>query len=382
MLTKSFSDSLIVSALVLVSCTGPGIKENETKTREGMEQFLSIQKETFGQVDDQEVYLFTLKNKQGMVVKITNFGGIVTSLSVPGKDGKLVDVVLGFDSLNSYLDGHPYFGCITGRYANRIAKGKFTLEGITYHLATNNGENHLHGGISGFDKKVWDAKMVESNNRVSLILSYTSPAGEEGYPGSLATKVIYSLTNENEFTIEYTATTDSPTVVNLTHHSYFNLKGEGSGNILDHILYLNADRYTPVNDQLIPTGELKQVSGGSFDFTKEKMIGEDFDRVTGGYDHNFALNMTDNVTLAARLKSPSSGIVMEVYTDQPGIQFYSGNFLDGTLTGKSGKEYQKHYGLCLETQHFPDSPNQPHFPSTTLKPGMKFNSMTIYKFDD
>jgi aldose 1-epimerase len=341
---------------------------------------ITMKQEPFGIIGDRKVSLFTFENANGMTVKITNYGGIVTSLSVPGKDGKIDDVVQGFDSLKTYLAGHPYFGCIVGRYANRISKGEFKLDGRSYELAKNAGGNHLHGGIAGFDKKVWEAVPFENANESGLVLSYLSMDGEEGYPGNLRVTVTYSLNNDNELKIKYLAGTDAPTVLNLTHHSYFNLNGEGNGDIMDHILYINADRFTAINDELIPTGELKEVAGGPMDFRTAKPIGKDFALVPGGYDHNFAVNTTGGLTLAATLSSPPAGRVMEVFTTQPGIQFYAGNFLDGSLTGKGGKPYRQHYALCLETQHFPDSPNQPAFPNVVLRPGEKFESETIYKF--
>ena len=359
----------------------PGEKK-EVHQENTKSEAMTVTKEQFGEVDGEKVQLFTLTNPNGMRVKVTNYGGIVTSVTVPGNEAVPYDVVLGFDSLQGYLDGHPYFGCIVGRYANRIAGGEFRLDGKTYRLATNNGENHLHGGIAGFDKKIWRASPFQTEKEAGVSLKYESPDGEEGYPGKLEVKVDYTLTDENELKISYYARTDAPTVINLTHHSYFNLNGAGSGDILGHSLFIHADRYTPVNEQLIPTGELKPVEGGPFDFRQEKTIGRDFEQVEGGYDHNFVLNGSGELSLAARLTSPLTGITMEVYTDQPGMQFYSGNFLDGTITGKGGQAYPKHYGLCLETQHFPDSPNQPSFPSTELRPGEIFQSLTVYKFSD
>jgi len=339
-----------------------------------------INQQPFGKMAGQEVSLYTIENNNGMIVRLTNFGGIVTSIQLPDKDGKTRDVVLGFDNLQSYINEHPYFGCIVGRYANRIAKGQFTLDGVSYQLAKNNGENHLHGGLEGFDKKVWQAVTFQHEEEAGVVLEYLSPDGEEGYPGNLKIRVVYSLTGENELKIEYFAETDAPTPLNLTHHSYFNLDGQGEGDVLGHELMINADRFTPVDEGLIPTGILQEVDGTPMDFRKPKTIGQDFDLVPGGYDHNFALNKNEEFTLAARLKSPSSGIGMEVMTTQPGLQFYSGNFLDGSLMGKDDKVYHKNYGLCLETQHFPDSPNQPSFPDVILRPGEKFHHQTIYKF--
>jgi len=340
-----------------------------------------FKQQPFGTIADQEIILYTLENKNGMIVRLTNFGGIVTSIHLPDRDGKPRDVVLGFDSLHSYIDEHPYFGCIVGRYANRIAHGQFTLDGVSYQLAKNNGENHLHGGPEGFDKKVWQAESFQHGDDAGVILEYLSPDGEEGYPGNLKVRVVYSLTGENELKIDYTAECDAPTPVNLTHHSYFNLNGQGEGDILGHELMINADRYTPVDEGLIPTGVLQDLTGTPMDFRSPKTIGQDFDQVPGGYDHNFVLNKKGGLSLAARLKSTVTGIVMDVLTTQPGLQFYSGNFLDGSLAGKEGKVYQKNYGLCLETQHFPDSPNQPSFPDVILRPGEKFHHQTIYKFN-
>jgi aldose 1-epimerase len=303
---------------------------------------------------------------------------------VPDKKGKLDDVVLGFETLEKYLAGHPYFGAIVGRYGNRIAKGKFILNGVEYTLATNNGENHLHGGIRGFDKVVWKVEQINKENEKGIQLSYLSKDGEEGYPGNLSCVVIYTLTNNNELKIQYEAETDKPTPINLTHHSYFNLKSadsSGSGDILGHLLTIHADRYTPVDEGLIPTGELKSIKDSAMDFTRPKAIGERIKEVKGGYDHNYVLNNWDgSLRLAASVSEPTSGRVMDVLTTEPGIQFYSGNFLDGSITGKNGTTYNKHDGFCLETQHFPDSPNQPAFPSVILEPGKTYTHTTIYRF--
>lgn len=340
---------------------------------------MKFTKEFFGTVDSSDVYLYTLENAGGMTVKITNYGGIVTSIMVPGSDGTLADVVLGFDSLQPYLDGHPYFGSIVGRYGNRIANGKFTLDGVEYTLATNNGPNHLHGGIKGFDKVVWNAEERLSDDTASLILRYTSHDGEEGYPGNLSATVTYSITNDNELVIDYMATTDKATPVNLTHHSYFNLGGTQE-DILDHVLTIAADRYVAVNENLIPTGELKEVEGTPMDFSTPHAIGERIAEVPGGYDHTYVLNNTGQMMKVADARDPQTGRFLEVFTGEPGIQFYSGNFLDGSLTGKGGIVYHQHHGFCLETQHFPDSPNQPGFPSTILEPGETYAYTTIYKF--
>ncbi|MCK4305568.1 MAG: galactose mutarotase [Candidatus Eisenbacteria sp.] len=341
-----------------------------------------VAEQPFGKTDEgQGVHLYTLRNANGMQVEITNYGGIVTSLLVPDRDGNLGDVVLGFDDLQSYLAGHPYFGALVGRYGNRIAKGRFTLDGKEYELATNNGPNHLHGGIAGFDKVVWNAELGESQEGAYLKLTYVSSDGEEGYPGIFSTAVSYTVTNQNELKISYEATTDKATPVNLTHHSYFNLAGAGAGDALGNILAILADRYTVVDETLIPTGELRDVTGTPMDFRKPTAIGERINEVKGGYDHNYVLNSGGGkLALAATVYEPKSGRFMEVFTTEPGIQFYSGNFLDGTITGKESKVYQKHYGFCLEAQHFPDSPNQPGFPSTILRPGETYKQLTIYKF--
>jgi aldose 1-epimerase len=311
---------------------------------------------------------------------------------VPDRKGKLDDVVLGFDNLSGYLQaGNPYFGALIGRYGNRIAGGKFSLDGATYTLAVNNGPNSLHGGKKGFDKVVWTASSVapSANGAVGLELSYQSKAGEEGYPGSLYVKVAYTLTPDNALKIDYTATTDKTTVLNLTNHSYFNLNGAGNGDVLDHVVQINADRITPVDATLIPTGELKSVAGTPFDFRVPTAIGARIDqdeqqiKYGGGYDHNFVLNGaagTGTPFLAARVVAPKTGRVLEVLTTEPGVQFYTGNFLDGKLKGKKGKVYNKRYAFCLETQHFPDSPNHPEFPTTTLKPGETYKQKTIYRF--
>jgi aldose 1-epimerase len=346
-----------------------------------------VTKESFGTVDGQGVDLYTLKNRNGMEAKITNYGGIVTSLKVPDKNRKFDDVVLGFNDLDSYLKGHPYFGAAIGRYGNRIAKGRFTLNGVEYKLAVNNGENHLHGGIKGFDKVVWTAAEEKSQAGPAIRMTYLSKDGEEGYPGNLSVTMVYTLTNKNELRIDYIATTDKDTVLNLTHHSYFNLDGEGNGDILNHRLMLNAGRFTPTDAGSIPTGELRSVTGTPFDFSKPTALGvrinqdEEQLKLGNGYDHNFVVNgRVGTLRQAARVSAPISGRVMEVWTTEPGVQLYTGNFLDGTLTGKSGKIYQRRYGFCLETQHYPDSPNKPNFPTTTLKKGIPFHSTTIYRF--
>jgi aldose 1-epimerase len=337
-------------------------------------------KETFGKIDQDEVYLFTLTNNNGIEVKITNYGGIITSILVPDLNNKSGDIVLGYNTLEEYVANNPYFGAIVGRYANRIAQGKFVLNGKTYTLAVNNGRNSLHGGLKGFDKVVWKADEITDSTRSELVLHYRSKDGEEGYPGNLDVTVTYSLNDHNDFTTRIDAETDKPTPVNLCNHTYFNLS-EADTNILGHILTLYSDRYTKVNDELIPTGELANVRDTPMDFNNTIAIGERIDRVRGGYDHNYVLTKKPGeLTMAAQLYDPRTGRQVEILTTQPGLQFYSGNFLDGSITGKNGKVYHKHYGLCLETQHFPDSPNQPEFPNTILKPGMKFSETTVYRF--
>lgn len=348
----------------------------------------SITDQPFGKAPGgQAVQLFTLTNTRGMQAKITNYGGILTALRVPDRNGRFVDVVLGYDNLPAYIKSSPYFGALIGRYGNRIAGGKFRLNGKTYTLAKNNGPNHLHGGKRGFDKVVWKPKMLLRNAQASLILRYFSRDGEEGYPGNLTVQTVYTLTNDNALKIDYSAVTDKATVLNLTHHSYFNLAGAGNGSILNHKLMINADRFTPVDKDLIPTGELRLVRGTPLDFRRLTTIGtrinqNDQQLLRGkGYDHNFVLNRSGaQASLAARAYEPNAGRIMEVYTTEPGIQFYSGNFLDGTNIGKSGKVYKQRYGFCLETQHFPDSPNHPSFPTTTLRPGQVYRQTTIYKF--
>jgi aldose 1-epimerase len=331
--------------------------------------------------------LFTLKNASGMEVSVTNYGGIITSLKVPDRDGKIDDVTLGYDSIDGYLKSSPYFGAIIGRYGNRIGKAQFELDGKTYKLPANDGPNTLHGGVKGFDKVVWQAEPFEREGERGIIFTYVSPDGEEGFPGTLSSRVTYTLTDKNELAFDYQATTDKPTVVNLTQHAYFNLAGDGSGDVLGHELTINADRYTPVSSTLIPTGELASLEGTPLDFRTKTAIGARIDAAheqikrAGGYDHNYVLNREgDGLSLAARVEEPKTGRVMEVHTTEPGIQFYSGNFLDGSITGKQGHVYNKRNGLCLETQHYPDSPNQPSFPTTTLKPGEEYKSRTVYTF--
>jgi aldose 1-epimerase len=345
----------------------------------------TFKQEAFGKTPDgTAVYLYTLRNTQGTEVKIANYGGIVVSISVPDKDGKIGDVVLGFDRLEDYLKGHPYFGAIVGRYGNRIAKGRFALGGKTYSLVTNNNENHLHGGLKGFDKVVWKAEPFTSVEGAGLKLHYLSKDGEEGYPGNLKVAVIYTLTHRNELRIEYAASTDKPTVVNLTNHSYFNLAGTGT--ILDHELVIDAAKFVPVGKGLIPTGQLQSVKGTPMDFTISEKIGaridQDFEQLKtgGGYDHCYVLNNPGTRNLAAKAFCASSGRLLELFTTEPAVQLYTGNFLDGTLEGKGGQIYARRSGFCLETEHYPDSPNQPAFPSVVLNPGQKYSTTTIYRF--
>ena len=358
--------------------------DTEGNRRFRRERIGMISRSNFGKTaDGQAVALYTLTNARGAVAKITTFGGIVTELHVPDRNGKKGDVVLGFSTLDGYLKAHPYFGAITGRVANRIAKGKFKLDGKTYTLATNNKPNHLHGGDKGFDKRVWKAQIVRRKDGPALQLSYTSPDGEEGYPGALTSKVTYILTDQNVLRIEYAATTTKATPINLTNHSYFNLAGKGL--ILDHELTLNCSRYTPVDDTAIPTGELAPVAGTDMDFTTPHKIGERLESVgkdPTGYDHNYVIDGGGKKKLvkAASVYESTSGRTMEIYTDQPGVQLYTGNFLDGTIVGKGGWKYVKNSALCLETQHYPDSINQKNFPSVVLRPGQTYKTVTEHRF--
>jgi aldose 1-epimerase len=363
---KSFI--LVFSAAILFSCKLMP-KEEQKKTEAVAAKIF------YGMNGADSIFQYTLSNKNGMMVKILDYGGTVTDILTPDKNGVMGNVVLGYDSLSGYLQsGNPYFGCLVGRYANRIANAKFSLNGQEYTLAANNNGNTLHGGLKGFDKVKWRVKQVTVN---SIIFSYLSKDGEEGYPGNLSIDVIYAVSDNNELKIEYSATTDKPTPVNLTNHCYFNLSAGTDSTILDHELTLNAGKYTPVNDVLIPTGKIEDVKGTPMDFTTPKKIGKDISTVTGGYDHNWVLNGVN----AGSLYHAASGRLMEFTTTEPGIQFYSGNFLDGTLKNtRAGAKYVKHAGLCLETQHFPDSPNQPGFPSTILEPGKRYYQQTIYKF--
>ncbi|NGO40362.1 galactose mutarotase [Limisphaera ngatamarikiensis] len=371
---------IVGSALVTSLCfwsgcaTGPSARASITRAPFGVTR------------DGQPVEVFTLRNANGVEARIINYGGTVLSLKVPDRNGQFGDVVLGFDTLAEYEQKSPYFGCLIGRYGNRIAGGRFTLNGVTYQLATNDGPNHLHGGIKGFDKRVWKVERAEVTPQgPQLVLSYLSPDGEEGYPGNLHVTATYTLTKDNGLRLDYRATTDKDTIVNLTQHSYFNLAGHGD--ILGHVVYLNADRFTPVDATLIPTGELRPVEGTPFDFRKPTAIGARIQqddeqlRYGRGYDHNWVINKKPGeLALHARVVEPTTGRVLEVLSTEPGLQFYSGNFLDGTLKGKYGQVYAHRSGFCMEPQHFPDSPNKPHFPSVVLKPGQEYRNTIIYRF--
>lgn len=367
---RLYFTAVLIAAVGLSGCT-------ETQNNRA-------QMEDFGTLEDgRSAQLYTLTNANGMEAKITNYGGIVTSLTAPDKDGNFENVVLGFDSLDKYLEeeyrnANPYFGALIGRYGNRIGDAEFTLDGEEYQLSANDGDNHLHGGVKGFDKVLWEVVEASEN---SLELSYLSEDGEMGYPGNLNVTVVYSLTADNELKIEYSATTDKATPINLTHHSYFNLSGDPATQILDHRLMIDASNYTPVDNELIPTGEIAPVKETAFDFTELYEIGARIDEVEGGYDHNFVLDNVDgSLRNVATLVDPESGRQMEVITEEPGLQFYSGNFLDGSLTGPEGTEFIQYSALCLETQHFPNSPNEPDFPSTILEPGDTYNTTTLYRF--
>jgi len=346
-----------------------------------------IQTQPFGTQDGRPITLYTLTNSHGLEVRTMNYGAIILSMRVPDRKGQLADIVLGHDKLEGYIPNPPYIGALVGRYANRIANGTFTLDGKTYTLPKNDGPNTLHGGIKRtFDKVVWDGEALKGG-KAGVTFTYLSKDGEEGFPGNVKVKVTYTLNDENELVIDYEATSDKATPINLSQHSYFNLAGEGTSDILNHEIMLNADRFTPVDNNLIPTGELRAVKGTPLDFTTSTKIGaridDNYDQLVlgHGYDHNFVINRQgDGMALAARVYEPTSGRVLEVSTTQPGVQFYTGNFLDGTVTGKQGHVYKRRYAFCLETQHFPDSPNHPEFPSTILKPGETFQSKAVFKF--
>lgn len=378
--------TVLRSALVLLLAGTGGLMGCSRTAEEPMKP----QHVAFGKTPDgQEVILYTLRNTSGMEAKIMNYGGIIVTLRVPDRAGKFDDVVLGYDSLSHYVKSSPYFGALIGRYGNRINKGEFSLQGKDYQVTVNDGANHLHGGLKGFDKVVWNAEELKSPEGPSLVLTYLSKDGEEGYPGTLSAKVVYTLKENNELAIDFSATTDKPTVVNLTAHSYFNLAGATSGkSILDHLMMIDADRYTPVDNGLIPTGELKDVTGTPMDFRTPTAIGARIDAGDpqlhlgpGGYDHNWVLNTAGKtLALTARVVEETTGRVLEVLSDQPGVQFYSGNFLDGTLVGKGGVKYEFRHGFCLEPQHFPDSPNKPGFPSVVLEPGQTYTAKIVYRF--
>ena len=369
--------ALAAGAIFLAGCRCPlwqAVTEGKAK--------MTVEKTAYGKLPDgRQVDLYTLTNANGLRAKLISFGAILAGLELPDRDGKLADVTLGHDTLDEWRKDAAYMGATVGRYGNRIAKGQFSLDGKTYKLATNNGPNHLHGGKVGFNKVLWDAEEVRSGNAVGVQFTYRSKDGEEGYPGKLTATAVYTLTNDNELRAEFAATTDKPTVVNLVHHSYWNLGGAAAGDILGHVLMLNADQYTPVDETLIPTGELKAVKGTPLDFTTPTAVGKRIAKVKGGYDHNYVLRgERGKMRLAARVVEPKSGRVLEIHTDQPGIQFYSGNFLGDGMKGKGGIPYPKHHGLCLETQHYPDSPNKPAFPSVVLRPGETYRHIMIHRF--
>ncbi len=379
MMKRCLAPAALCLAAIVLSASGLNAAEPAAK---GSDTPMNVTASEFGKMPDGTVIAkYTVDNGNGIVMELINYGAIMTSLSAPDKNGESANINVGFDNLESYLGGTPYFGATVGRYANRVAKGKFTLNGKEYTLATNNGPNSLHGGEKGFDKVIWAAKKIETEDAVGVQFDYTSKDGEEGYPGNLKVTVKYTLTPDNQLVMDYTATTDAPTVLNLTNHNYWNLAGAKSGKNYKHSLKLEADKYLPVDETLIPTGELESVKGTPMDFTSFKTIGEDIQKTGGdpvGYDHCYVLSDdTDKLALAATVKEPTSGRVMEVWTTQPGIQFYSGNFLDGTA-GNAG--LNQHEAFCLETQHFPDTPNQPNFPSATLKPGETFHETTVHKF--
>ncbi len=367
---------VFLALVFLTSC----VNRNQDRVKQQKQATMEINKELFGTIEGEEVFLYTLSNPSGFTVQITNYGGIVTSIKTPDREGRFAEVVLGFDNLGGYLIKHPYLGAIVGRCANRIAKGKFKLDGKEYTLAKNDGHCHLHGGEIGFDKKIWTPETFADTSVASLKLSYLSPDGEEGYPGNLEVTVTYRITLDNRLQIEYFAKTDKPTPINLSHHGYFNLSATSGRNILNHELFIDADKYTVVDSLHIPTGELKDVTNTNMDFRTPMIIGARLGLIPGGYDHNYVLNNDGKFARVAELHDPESGRVMEVFTTEPGMQFYTGNFLDGSIVGEYGLVYQKHHGLCLETQHFPDSPNHPNFPNSILRPGETYSQLTTYKF--
>lgn len=378
---------LVLLALPLLTCACSRQAADEAADAAGTAK-LTVARAAFGTLPDgTAAELFTLTNAAGMSVSATSYGAIITSIKVPDRAGKLEEVALGYDTLDEYVKDASHFGSLVGRYANRIGKAQFALDGKTYKLARNDGPNTLHGGVKGFDKFVWHAEPFERATEVGVVFTRTSVDGEEGFPGNLAVKVTYTLTNGNELALDYSATTDKATVVNLTQHTYFNLAGEGSGNVLGHELTINANKYTPVDEMLIPTGELVSVAGTPFDFRTRTAIGARIGlnhaqlKLGKGYDHNFVINRENNdLVLAARVKSAKSGRVLEVRTTEPGVQFYTANHFDGTIKGKAGHLYAKNDAFCLEAQHFPDSPNKPAFPTTRLNPGETYQSRTVYAF--
>lgn len=379
--------SMVIVVSAMFSCVSKVSTTAEPAQDSVVTERAVIQKEKFGTLPDgREVMRYVLKNKGGTEVHVINYGGIITHLKAPDRTGKIEDIVLGYDSLSGYLKESPYFGAIVGRYGNRIANGKFTLDGNEYTLVKNNNGQHLHGGTKGFDKVFWNIAEVESDSGMALRLTYLSKDMEEGYPGNLNVTVDYTLTDANELKIDYSATTDKATVVNLTQHTYFNLSGNAVRDITDHILTLNADEYLPVNKVLIPTGKPAAVEGTPFDFNTPTPVGQRINandsqlKIAGGYDHCWILAGPEGLKTAATVYDSITGRTVEVRTTEPGIQFYSGNFLNGSITGKGGVVYKQRYGLCLETQHFPDAPNQPQFPSVVLKPGETYQTQTIYKF--
>ena len=370
--------AIVLISIFFISCGNNNTKSG-SETSDTSSVTTSVTQSDFGEVDGKKVLLYTITNKKGSIVKITNYGATVTSWITADISGNKSNIVLGFDSIQGYLNKPPYFGSTIGRYGNRIANAQFKIGENTYKLAANDGKNHLHGGIKGFDKVVWDVAPLDVTSS-SLTLNYLSKDGEEGYPGNLKTTVKFTLTDDDELQIVYDAETDKPPTVNLTNHSYFNLTGDVSNTILNHSLMIDADRYTPVDATLIPTGQLAPVKGTPFDFTKAEKIGARIAAVKGGYDHNFVLNNSDNsMKKVAELSDSLSGRKLEVFTTEPGLQFYTGNFLNGELKTSGGKAVNKHSALCLETQHFPDSPNKPSFPSTILQPGQKYHTTTTYK---
>lgn len=341
---------------------------------------MKLEERTVARYHGRPVKFYDLENEHGLKARLMNYGATLISLLVPDRTGCLEDITLGFYNFEDYLGNNPYFGATVGRYANRIGGARFFLDGKQYLLPRNEGPNHLHGGLKGFDKVIWEAEAVSDSRSIGVRFNYLSPDGQEGYPGNLDCQVTYLLNRNDELHIAYLATTDRPTHINLTHHSYFNLAGNRKENILEHILQVMASRFTPVDESLIPTGEIREVAGTPLDFIKPRPIGQRLNELPAGYDHNFVLASWGELALAARVVEPGSGRVMELYTTEPGLQFYSGNFLDGTIKGKDGRPYWRYSGFCLEPQHFPDSPNKPQFPSTLLKPGEVYKSLTVFKF--